>query len=88
MVLPSGGEWFFAWQVFLVLSAIGLAMVLLGLTGLLSLKCPRCRAKLRGEKKLTVPPGPGRPGQGVITYTCARCGFVDTKAYTVPPRRA
>ena len=87
MTYPSGGEWYFAWQVFLGLSAVGAVLIVLGLTGLLSLKCPKCRGKLRGEKTIKDPAAPGRPGRGVVTYTCARCGFVDTKEFTVRVRR-
>lgn len=83
MDFPSGGEWYFAWQVFLVLCAIGLVLVVLGLGGLLSLKCPKCRGRLRGEKKVVRPAEPGQPGLGVVTYTCARCGFVDTREFVI-----
>ena len=86
MTSPSGGEWYFAWQVFLGLSALGALLIILGLTGLLSLKCPRCRGRLRGEKRVIEPAAPGRPGRGVITYTCARCGFVDTREFAVRAR--
>jgi uncharacterized protein len=69
----------------LVLGLLGVVVIVIGLSGFLTRRCPKCRGRMWRFDRVIEKATAHEPGRAKRVYKCRQCGYEIEREYTTPP---